>query len=222
MRYMKFILLCLLLAGCATTSGYARIPDQVTEWLESNSWRVETSYSGGSGFWVDGRFLTACHIVSTTPVAYIHNIDRSRLTLTKVESCDLSLDIAILKPIDSPNNTMEGFKPLPIKLAVETPRPGTLIYSAGWHMGGPFGYTYGVLNSLSKDGYEAEMHMVYGDSGSPVLALRDGRIELIGILLSINTIVSSIDGQGGIKETEVFGSSVLHGIEDIRAVLEAA
>ena len=219
MKYL-IVLLVVIFTGCATISGYSRVPDQITEWFESNSWRVETPNSGGTGFWVDGQFLTACHIVKRAQVAYIHNIDRSRLTLARVESCNQALDMAVLVPIDSPNNTIGDFEPLPIKLAEQTPPLGTLIYSAGFPMSGPFGYANGVLNSLSDNGYETSIYLIYGASGSPVVAVNNGRIELVGIMLQFNTIIIPVGDTGDVEETEVFGSSLMHGIEDIKTVLD--
>ena len=220
MNKLLIILLALVFTGCATTTGYSRVPDQITEWFESNSWRVETPQSGGTGFWVNGQFLTACHIVNRANIAYIHNIDRSRLTLTRVESCNQTLDMAVLVPIDSPNNTIGDFKPLPITLADETPPIGTLLYSAGFPMGGPFGYSNGVLNSLSDNGYETTIYLVYGASGSPALAVNNGRIELVGIMLKFNSL-TQVFGDGNQREVEVFGSSLMYGIEDIKVALGA-
>ena len=214
MKRLYLLLIVLLLAGCATTGGYSRLPDQVTEWLEHNTWRVEAPKSGGTGFWFNGTFITACHIVEKFPVAYIHNIDRTEMTLANVSSCDSVYDIAVLTPTDHPNNMTAGFEPYPIKLADEMPRPGTLVYSAGWETGGPLGFSYGVLNSKSDYGYEAAMQMVYGDSGSPALALRDGQVELIGIMISF-TMIRKPTG-----DIPVFGSSTMVGAEAIRAALE--
>ena len=127
MRFLIILLLtgCLFLTGCVTTTGYSRLPDQVTEWLEHNVWRVETQEKGGTGFWVNNIFVTVCHLVNEGDTALIYNTDRSQLTLTAVTPCDADIaDITTLKPIDSVNNNYEGFEPIPIELVNEMPRPG--------------------------------------------------------------------------------------------------
>lgn len=212
---LSYCLIILLLAGCATTTtnGYSRLPDQVTEWLEHNVWRVSLPMGGGSGFWFNDKFITACHLAEKYPIAYIYNTGRKQLTLAEVSFCDPVADIAILKPIYSPNNRGSGFSSIPVKLADEMPPPGTLIWSAGWESGGPLGFSYGVLNNKSDYGYEAAMHMVYGDSGGPVLCLYDDQIELIGMNVSFTIIRQET------KDIHVFGSSTMVGVETLRTAL---
>ena len=143
------------------------------------------------------------------------------MTLTVVTPCDQTIsDITTLKPVDSVNNQGEDFKPMPLELVDEMPQPGTLIYSAGWELGGPLGFVTGVLNRKLNGGfYDAAMYMVPGDSGSPVLALRNGRVELIGLLRAYYS-TDAPDTDGKAREIPILGSSMLLDADSIRAVLE--
>ena len=185
--------LTLLIAGCATlppTPTTGDIPPQIVAWAHQNVWKVNRPPGGhGSGFWInDTQLITACHVVNGLESATVTSADfKDTIINVNVLSCDVDKDIAILER----DFTLWGeFETDPTYIAYNSVKEGHTVYGAGYPLWWPLTINkghYGVemTSSLGFIRYSNSVPTMMGDSGSPLLSLRKGRVYIEGVRLSV-------------------------------------
>jgi len=194
-----FILAVSLMVSGAVSSHSADIPHEITEWSETNVWLVKTSQGSGSAFFLTPDLaITACHVVDSGQ----HNLDDELMVfgvnnLTtevlqfRVEHCNKDTDIAVL--------TVHEFSERPKNVAVtrlemKVPDQGTAVWGTGYPLGGDLVITQGhlqrpvELNIEGRMGYIITANTIMGDSGSPVVRVVDGEVQVVGLRLAIKGV----------------------------------
>jgi len=180
-KYLGIILVWLL-ASCATFQAYHTVPAKVTSWAESNVYRVSTAVAWGTGFYINStQMITACHVVGESTIARIGRPGKKSFKRMSVKFCDKDGDVALLENTSSLTPGAQN-----TTLSYAMPPIGTAVWGAGHPLGGPLTITLGNLgNKLTPSAYIITTPTVPGDSGSPVLAIVDGKITVVGIRVSI-------------------------------------
>lgn len=161
------------------------IPKPIVDYAETNVWQVmdEDRGGSGSGFWLnETTFMTACHVVNGSELVYVTDVNLQYIVYLDVTACDEELDLALLKYT----------YPEPIEFNIKQtvigdyPNRGKAVYSPGYPLGGTmlitYGHWQGGMHPLdpSFDSF-VTLPTTFGDSGSPVLALIDGVVNIVGI-----------------------------------------
>jgi len=198
MKLLKGVVLAIGLligvAGCQISAPQTDdIPMQVVQWSLDNVWKVRSGGGSGSGFSIDeDYFVTACHVVVDNQVygekpLFLINERDTRVVQMEVIVCNRNTDVAVLKRVggDEMESTFGGFHP--------QPEIGKAMWGAGHPMGGPLMITQGHAQmtdptNFKSWAYFASFNTVPGDSGSPAVALYDGRPLVVGIRLAVSTV----------------------------------
>lgn len=195
------VALTLILFGCSTlplqTSG--DIPPQITEWSERNVWKlVKEDGAHGTAFFINSRqLITACHVVDDVTSGVVTNNRETLVIAFKVASCDKEKDVAILyRDFLYP----ESFYTKPTLIAWSLPREGGQVYGSGYPLWFPLttnrGYFGGeVVTPWGSTRLLNSVPTIMGDSGSPLLSLRDGKVYIEGIRVSIAGLQGFFDNQ---------------------------
>ena len=196
----------LLMLTISTYTIAASIPYTVTKWSQDNVFTVDGDNGGvGSGWWIDNEtFITACHVVGqagdyytydehsdtwqwlyteiVSPEAQVANQDRSVVMNLKVESCNFDNDIAVLKRqwIASDSEFTA-----PVTYGIE-PYQGEEVFCSGYglslNLHTTVGHYQGDITREGAEGYELVTCLtMFGDSGSPALVFRSGKVYYIGV-----------------------------------------
>jgi hypothetical protein len=188
-----------LLTSCATIQYEPRdIPDQVIEWSNEHVYRLETESDIGTGFWVDNtHMVTACH-VSTSNNMLAKNRSNTHTTLMKEIFCDSESDLAILKCVDCVDFVIS-----PVELEAQPLEQGSLVYGSGYALASDLWISVGRWQYAVPEGYLVDINTTVGDSGSPVLRIKSGNINVVGVrtasarvgntVLTYRTLVSGAD-----------------------------
>jgi serine protease Do len=191
-RIYKYLLIPLIfLAGCVGIQNNPNdIPEQVVQWSKDNVWKVHAGGGAGSGFALDkDTVITACHVVEgrdgVLDVFLTNDMDTRVIWMT-VHSCDTDLDVAILK-------RHFGDKLYPAQTTLHQGLPqGRAVYGAGFPMGMQLLITQGHMQQIVQDAANTRKFItaptVPGDSGSPVLAVVNGEVVVVGIRVSIRVM----------------------------------
>ena len=213
---IKVMFLAVTLSACATLPNYD-LPGQVVEWSNQNVVKLlvtrDDIVGGGSGFWVDGWIMTACHAVKDATKVFIQSATWKYTALTETVKCDTGIDLALLKVVD--DDDLGGFVPLPTHIAEEMPSQTKALYGPGYPMGGRLIITRGDMQLKYDDGYRTTVLTMFGDSGRPVIMLTKGRISVVGVIDSVQTI--QYYSGGAIPISHMAG---MKGVEDIRSILD--
>ena len=192
-RVIKYLLamtvmiaLVILLAACATIPYSQDIPAKVVEWNEINVWKVMTDTERATAFWIDGNHLiTACHAVDKAKRISVQHSSRQWTVYATTEYCNDLLDIAILKYASGKKDDLQGFTPLPMVIADETPKRGARVYSAGYTLSKIMQLNPGYIQDVMKWGLAFSVPTEKGDSGSPVIRYIDGVITVVGVRIAV-------------------------------------
>lgn len=191
-RYGILALISIFSIGCALTPAEeGDIPDKVVAWSLDNVWKVHSGRGSGSGFALnDNYFITACHVVDGVkedPV--VTNGRDTRLIMLEVISCNKDVDVAVLK-VKYPEDSLDA-------------SPGNHLWKGAtlgkgvWGAGHPLGmnlviteghYGSGAEGSRIPNAVIITSPTIMGDSGSPVLALHNGRVVVIGLRVAIRVV----------------------------------
>lgn len=188
--------LSLLLAGCASlpsSPATGDIPPLITEWTEKHVWKVvRGERSHGSAFWINSKeMVTACHVVDDLVIynkgrGIVQTNDRSIVVTFKVTSCNKRTDIAILE-----RTMFEGnfwVEPTPISYIL--PKKNSVVYGSGYPLWFPLTTNDGFFGEeiTLEDGrlrYTNSVPTYMGDSGSPLLSIRNGKVFIEGVRVQI-------------------------------------
>lgn len=197
MNYKKWftslgVALTLILSiGCSTlplqTSG--DIPPHIVAWANTHVWKIPFDNGGhGSAFWINNRQLvTACHVVEGDEDGYAINDDGNDLVLFTVGYCDTNDDIAILERVFQGNGKDTWFDST--RISYFQPVAGEIVYGAGYPLWWPLTINDGHYGQEIRDGqtyrYTNSVPTIHGDSGSPLLTVKDGIIWIHGVRVSI-------------------------------------
>ena len=185
--------LTLLIYGCIalpTTPTTGDIPPQIIEWSHTNVWKVLTGSGGhGSGFWINNRqLITACHVVDELLEGIVIS-NTGKTEKFTVKTCDPILDIAILERDFS---EYSEFRANPTLISWILPKEGTRVYGAGYPLWLPLTINDGHFGGLvttpwSEDErlYSNSVPIYDGDSGSPLLSIRNGKIYIEGVRVAL-------------------------------------
>ena len=194
MKVFSLGLLALVLAfsGCSTRSNPGDLPSEVVEWAEANLWQVLTPLGTGSGWFYDeNTAITACHVVNGSKSIQLYNKLTDEYLYFRIVSCNKELDIAVLKRMDVLNVINLAIKKTIIEL--ESPKRGQIIYGPGFPLGEQLVITHGHMQFAKDEGERAGQWLtsvptIFGDSGSPVVRLKNGRVVVSGMRLSIRGV----------------------------------
>ena len=192
--------LTLMFSGCASIPHVEHdIPPKIMSWAHQNIWQVGTSAGSGSGFFLDDdTFITACHVVREGTfntegnlIVLIRNQRDTRVIQMTLQECWGDEDVAVLTPTEHKHSDKVTTSPTP--LALEVPRQGKVVYGVGYPLGMPLTATLGhIQNKLElgpkKISWLVTTNTIMGDSGSPVLALIDGKVQVVGLRSAIRVI----------------------------------
>ena len=192
MRHMLTLFLAgtlaLLSSACAVMEARQDIPDQVVDWAQTNVWKVNLGYGAGSGFAYDkDTVITACHVVRGVPetqLLWLTNDRDTRVIFVTVKSCSKATDVAILKV-----RFGDKLNPSPTMLHPAN-RQGKVVWGAGHPLGNSLIITQGHIQTPDESSKVLEGRFItsatiFGDSGSPVLALYEGQVAVVGIRVAI-------------------------------------
>ena len=164
------------------------IPPQVVDWARTNVWKVHIGRGAGSGFAYDkDTVITACHVVRSTPkdqLLWLTNDRDTRVVFVQTKSCNEDTDIAVLKV-----RFGDDLNPSPTVLRQET-RQGKVVWGAGHPLDMALVITQGHIQTPDDtdhalNGRFITSATIFGDSGSPVLAMYKGQVAVVGIRVSI-------------------------------------
>ena len=175
------LLLAAVLASCASISRYHDIPSQVVSYTQDNVYQIYSYAGTGTGFWIDGRtMVTACHVVEGSNMVRVQSYTGANSTFLWVESCNTYSDIALLiKPGDKVLGVQKT------KLSHTLTPIGKSIWGAGYPLGGPLTITSGNWGYKSTFGHYITAPTAGGDSGSPVIAVVNNKVRVVGMRVSI-------------------------------------
>jgi S1-C subfamily serine protease len=190
---MKKLLMALLLMF-SSVSIAADLPTILIEAGTANIYKVSMeSGASGTAFYVgDDRLVTACHVVISSPNVILINADAEHVLTATIESCNRINDIAILKLNDHPANS-KAFSAPPLVISLDDPKHGQTVYGAGYpiifRLTFVDGHWQDMYSSLPNGEFIAmtTAPAIFGDSGSPLLAIIDDELVVVGIRLGIFT-----------------------------------
>lgn len=198
------VLIVFLLASCASIPTRAALPATVVSWSQDNVMHVNGDNGGmGSGWWIDNEtFITACHVVGVqlrsydrqqgtgklvktivdevSPEAQVGNDDLSTTLNLKVQSCNFENDIAVLKRqwLDS-DSDFTAYSTTGVVAEY-----GERVYCAGYglmlNMHITEGHYMGTTMKYSEGDKLITCNTIFGDSGSPAMVYRSGKVYWIG------------------------------------------
>jgi len=198
---MKKILLALVLAlGITGATAHHETPIQALyEWGDTYVWSVkhlnedgtkDTGYmSHGSGVWLDDTtMVTACHVTSGEDVVFATFNEHDEISVDlAVEFCNQWKDQSVMSVIVGVQRHIT-----PVVFGA-IPERGERLYIIGFPADNPITVTTGWFVGKSVrdvDGYEDNeswsmtADAAGGNSGGAVVVIRDGEIQLVGILVS--------------------------------------
>lgn len=192
------------LTGMAVTAATSNVPPEIIKWSQHNVMQVVTAAGTGSGFWIDeGVGVTACHVVSKTLLIYnrdektgemikttifeiienviIHNWDYKHEARIEILSCDTETDIAIFRLKDK-RDVRPVFQFTRTYGHIQ--EYGDAVYCPGYGMSLNLHITTGHYQGREMGYKEYDLltcNTVWGDSGSPAIALVDGVVVFVGV-----------------------------------------
>jgi len=189
--------LALLIAGCVTPPttmpSTGDIPPLISQWAEKHVWKIKGEDGGhGSGFWINTReMVTACHVVNklrNNKGVAIPN-DKSIVVTFKVTSCNKDTDVAILERTSLDDSIW--FDPTPISYVL--PSKNSRVYGAGYPLWFPLTINDGwfgeeIIFPTGEIRYTNSVPTIMGDSGSPLLSIRSGKVFVEGVRVSLATV----------------------------------
>lgn len=204
MKTLISVLLALSLFGCASTpiqiAGFPDIPEKLYEWGEEYVWSVKRFREGhpirpkgfvghGSGVWLDEfTMVTACHVPSyyeTMWASQDAGAFNGVYVDMEVNFCDRATDQAVMtithgrSGLSSP--VILGDLPARGERVYIIGFPGdhALTVTTGWFVGKNAG-----RRALDKDSWGLAANAMGGNSGGAVVVVRNGEIQLVGILVA--------------------------------------
>ena len=170
------------------------VPQEIVEYSQKYVWKVVVNGGSGSGFWVTSNvFMTACHVIQEAKLAkVVDSTDKIEKELAVV-SCNMDTDISILQPVEV--GSYEDEKQI-VRVSKSTPQQGTTVYGAGYPLGLPLTITAGhwQLPMPEQERQIFTAPTISGDSGSPLLVVRDGKVQVVGIRLAVWTMSTRSNG----------------------------
>jgi len=140
------------------------------------------SYSGGSGFVIEGGLvMTNAHVVSDTRMILLHLGDDPTPHEARVKAIGHDCDLALVEPVEP--GLLDGF---PVMAFGGLPKLGSSVETYGYPVGGQrISSTRGIVSRIEKATYAhsgADSHLTVqtdaainpGNSGGPVV--QDGRV----------------------------------------------
>jgi len=172
--------LALVLALVFTGVSADSIPAPVVDWMESNVVKVFSDGGTGSGFFIDvDKILTACHVVNGAQIVSVaSSTDIRKRYSVVVEVCNTDIDLAILKLYDKIPESVRT------TIAEVNPDRGTATYGSGYPMGLPLVIVEGHWQKpapFAPGSYLSTAHVIPGDSGAPLVILKDGEVKVVGV-----------------------------------------
>ena len=164
----------------ALTAG--DIPPPIMAWSEANVVKIHAGRYTGSGFFISPtQVITACHVVTPWIGVYISQEGSKVRYPASVEECDLEGDLALLE--------LHGALPdtLTTEIIKYTPNPGRATYSTGYPTALPLIITEGHWQRQNnipkhlKDSFIDTGHSINGNSGSPILVFKEGKVLVVSM-----------------------------------------
>lgn len=178
------VFFCLVFYLSPTSS--AGMPPQVVKWIESNVYKVVVykellgTTQSGTAWWIDDQTLiTNCHVVTGSDTAVIESFDQLFVLPVDVTTCDPIKDIAILKTKDGDRGQIEKTRVTPHA------KPGDQIYSGGYTFGKGLNLNTGIYQHEIGNKRGFSIPTAPGDSGSPIIIIRDGEVYVVGMRQSV-------------------------------------
>ena len=179
-----FIVLCYISLLLAIAYPFNMLKAEVTESKKIHLLttlkyvvKVECSNGSGSGVIINGKVLTAAHVVNGTYNCVIIDANGKMINST-LDKIDSENDLALLKP--ETKLLVNG-----IRMSKKDLKKYDEVYTIGYPIGleqilskGHFQYNENHISLLN-------MNMFYGNSGGGVFAIEDKEIRLVGIVHAI-------------------------------------
>ena len=173
------LLVVIVVLGIGTSRG-EDIPKPVVDWIEKNVVKIYAGQGGGSGFFVaPDLVVTACHVTGPWKTVYISPEGYLNRYPAQVLACDEAADLALLRLYENKPKSEITY------IAKENPETGKATYGSGYPIGLPLTIFDGHWQRPSSLGYMNSTHVVPGDSGSPLLILEDGKVQVVGVRVSM-------------------------------------
>ena len=195
MNKLKLLFLALVLSLSSAAATIDTNVDLVYEWGDQYVWSVQGyRYDGekasgyqshGSGVWInDTTMVTACHVPSTKTEMWASANGHFEINVELVvEFCNVGADQSIMSVVAGERHDVA-----PVTFGA-LPARGERVYIVGYPADFPLTVTTGwyVGKSVQDSVLGQEAHMLAaqafgGNSGGAVVVIRDGKVELVGIL----------------------------------------
>jgi len=188
MLILRILILGLIapILGCATAPSNYDIPIPIVTWVQSNVWKINREDGGGtgSGFWISNtQMITACHVATDHKSIQVEDRLKQYDLVLEVTACDEESDLALLTFTGS-----SEFKPMETIISIEDYRQGTATWGGGYSKSETLIITFGHLQSEDVKpsiGKLTTTPTAKGASGSPLLALKDGKVVVIGVRVAM-------------------------------------
>lgn len=197
MKLFAAALVAITLALTSASAHHDSTAADLYKWGDQHVWSVKHFYndgskgtggyqSHGSGVWLnDTTMVTACHVTTgeTQVYATLNGHDEVAVDFA-VEFCNKRTDQSVMSVIEGEQRDIA-----PVVFGA-MPRRGERVFIIGYPHDNPLTVTTGWFVGKSVMGItDNEMWMLAanaapGNSGGAVVVLRDGEIQLIGILTS--------------------------------------
>lgn len=179
-----FIVLCYVALLLAIAAPFHMVNAEVTESKKIHLLttlkyvvKVQCANGSGSGVIINGKVLTAAHVVDGTYNCVIIDAN-GKMTNSTIEKSDVPNDLALLVPDEK--LLVKG-----IRLSKRDLKKYDEVYTIG--------YPLGLDQILSKGHFQfneshisfLNMNMFYGNSGGGVFIIEDREIRLVGIVHAI-------------------------------------
>ena len=173
---MKILFLILALISFPAA---ANIPAEIVKWSKAHVFKVKVNGGSGSAFFIsDTKAITACHVVDQNVVVRVFNATSSYHMV--VEKCNRELDLSVL--------SLRAGEKVGFKASINPDQPalGLTLYAPGY----PLGYRLNIGTGHAQSQYNGSIFFtttptMKGDSGSPVLSLVSGVIQVEGVRIAI-------------------------------------
>lgn len=186
-KWIAMVLMVLLTSGCATFGlENINLPKQVAQYYEQNTWQISNNRYFGTAFYISPTLLiTNAHVVSDglkdrhgRPPEEFFLTRQGRLSNMPVEivRMDKDLDLALLRCVKCP----ELGPIVPYILHSDTYPQGTRAFGGGNGLG-LFSIHTGFIQTSDSRYVYSDVVKAPGDSGSPLIVLRNGNIHIVGV-----------------------------------------
>lgn len=177
--FIRKAIIALVLCFALVRVDAASIPEPVVDWVESNVAKIFAGRGYGSGFFIAPDLLiTACHVTMPWSTVYVSPEGDDTRYPAIVEVCDEEKDLALLRLYKGIPDSMAT------TIGTEIPRVGEQTYGSGYPVGLPlviWAGHYQRRSLLDETSVIDTNHAIPGDSGSPLLIYKDGKVQVVGV-----------------------------------------